>query len=69
MTYFKTLFDTRNNKRVGSMEFVLPAKTAFEAEQMATIWLKKSGESITSFKKPKTRMLNAEEIAKTFQTA
>ncbi len=67
MTYFKILFDTRNNKRVGSMEFVLPAKTAFEAEYLATVWLKKSGETITHFKKPKTRMLNAKEI--NFQTA
>lgn len=67
MTYFKVLFDTRNHKRVCSMEFVLPAKTAQEAEHMATIWMKKSGETITNFKKPKTRMLNAEEI--NFQTA
>ena len=67
MTYFKVLFNTRNNKRVPSMEFVLPAKTAFEAEYLATVWMKKSGETITNFKKPKTRMLDADEIK--FQTA
>ena len=67
MTYFKILFDTKNHRRVPSMEFVLPAKTAQEAEYMATIWMKNEGEIITNFKKPKTRMLNAEEIK--FQTA
>ena len=66
MTYFKILFDTRNSK-VAAMEFILPAKNAQEAEQMAAIWMKKSGENIADFKKPKTRMLNPEEI--NFQTA
>ena len=67
MTYFKVLFNTRNNKRVPSMEFVLPAKTAFEAEYLATVWLKKSKENLSHFKKPKTRLLDADEI--NFQTA